>query len=351
MTQGTVSKKLGLTPAKSKGMEVAPTRIAELNSLLPGGYVYGKMNLVFGAPSSGKTTHIVETIADEMKKDKKMQFVLIPSERSEDLDYYKNNLGLPLDRTHLHMPEQFIFEEVMEKVEDILKVSHEHNIKAILIDSWDGLLANKQIYDTQGNRKKATKETVGAKAKAASDKFPLIKGLIADKKILFMVICQIRTGGIGGYTTFKTFAGGNALEHYSDIIVFQDIAGMIKKTINNREQVIGHETKFVLKKSKVNNNTHKGIQIPYYYDESWDNFLGTWIEAQHTGVVVKHGGGWFECSLFPPAGSKMQPRIRGEDNARAFFKDPDQVKAIQDLIDKVKSNTVSEDIIVEDEDY
>jgi len=50
-----LNDELGLTPATTKKKKVAPTRIPELNNeLLPNGYAYGKINLVFGEPSTGK---------------------------------------------------------------------------------------------------------------------------------------------------------------------------------------------------------------------------------------------------------------------------------------------------------
>jgi len=131
-----------------------------------------------------------------MQKDPDMNFVLIPSERGEDLDYYQQ-LGLDLDRTSLIEKDQYIMEEVIEQIEQILAVADKHNIKCIMIDSWDGLIPNQMLYDTQGNRKASTKQTVGAAAKVASEKLKTLKGLIGSKDILFLVVCQVRTGGIG----------------------------------------------------------------------------------------------------------------------------------------------------------
>ena len=87
--------------------------------------------------------------------------------------------------------------EVMEQRETLLKNAEKLGIKSVLIDSWDGMLSYKQLYDSEGNRKEITKETVAVKAAAGARLIPLIKGLVGSKKMLFLIICQVRTGGIG----------------------------------------------------------------------------------------------------------------------------------------------------------
>jgi RecA/RadA recombinase len=328
-----LEKELGLEPATLHKKKVAATTIPELNNeLLPGGFAYGKLNLVFGEPSTGKTTLLIQTIAEEMKKDPDMQFVLIPSERGEDMSYYEQ-LGLDLSRTWVIKKDQYIMEEVIEQVENILVNADKYNIKAILIDSWDGLIPNQRLYDTQGNRKEATKQTVAVGAKVASEKLPNIKGLIGTKDILFLVVCQVRQGGLGAYVQFKTFSGGNALIHNSDIVLMTEMAGFVRKKVDGKDITVGHNVKYTLKKTKLNSNAHKVIEVPYHYKDGWDTFKGIWVEALNIGAIEKLGGGWYECDLFPEQGAKDLRRIRGEDAAIAFFReDESRIEQLQTKI-------------------
>lgn len=323
---------LGLTRAVRKAYDVAPSRITELNSLLPGGFVYGKWNLVYGMPSAGKTTTTIQAIADAQAKDPEHHCVLVPAEKGEDLAYYEN-MGLDLSRTYIVDLDQYFIEDVFEKLENILKNSKELNIKSVVIDSWDGMLSHKQLYDAKGNRKAITQETVAVKAAAAARLIPIVKGYTGSKNILFMIICQVRTGGIGGYMTFEKFAGGNALEHNTDIAVYMGINGSIKEKVDDHDVQVGNEIKIVLKKTKVNANAHKGVVVPFIFESGWDSFRAIWVQAQEKGIVQKLGGGYFQCDLFPEEGKKKERKIRGEKLAIEFFKsDPKMVDQLTQLI-------------------
>ena len=101
--------------AKVKSYDICPSRIPELNGLLPGGFVKGKVNLLFGSASAGKSTTAIETIADEQKRDPDHVCLLIPSERGEDLSYY-SNLGLDMDGVLILDREVYILEEVFDYI-------------------------------------------------------------------------------------------------------------------------------------------------------------------------------------------------------------------------------------------
>lgn len=325
---------LGLTPANGIALQVAATRVPALNELLPGGMVYGKWNLFFGQPSSGKTTICVQTVADAMAADPEHKCVLIPAEKGEDLQYYER-MGLDLSRTYVIEKDQYIMEEVMEQLENIMKNAESLGIKSVIIDSWDGMLSYKQLYDSQGNRKDAVKETVAVKAAAGARLIPLIKGLTSSKKILFLIICQVRTKGIGGYTTYEGFAGGLALEHNTDVAVYMSISGKIVGDVDGNEQQIGNKVKFVLKKTKVNNKAHQWFEIPYTFEDGWDTFRSLWTTALEMGIIVNLGAGYFACDLYPEEGKKQEHKIRGEKKAIGFFQnDPTMIAKLQELVDQ-----------------
>lgn len=203
-------QKMGMKIGQVEKYKIMPTRVREFNNKLPGGWVFGKVNLVYGPKSSGKTTIFIESIGDAQKADPDHICLVIPSERGEDQSYYET-LGLNLNQTLFMPPNEksfYIMEESLAKLMDILS---DDLISSVLVDSWDAFLGFKQIYTPDGAKKEITKETVGAKAAAGSRIWPQLKSLIADKKVMMGIICQARTKGIGTYITSEGFSGGRVL--------------------------------------------------------------------------------------------------------------------------------------------
>jgi RecA/RadA recombinase len=344
-------QKMGLIKAESSEYDIVPTRVSELNELLPGGYPKGKMHVVYGKKSLGKTTTIIQAISDEMVKDKDHISLLIPSEVGEDLGYYEK-LGMPISEGRVLVMErdQYILEEVLVDIENYLKdpESGECLVNSILIDSWDGFLGNKQLYTPDGKRKEATRGSVGAKAAGASEKLPLIKPLAGRNNVLFMVICQTRVQGLGGYMPKDGFSGGNALEHYADTVTALTSAGAIKKVVDGRTNIIGQSVRFTLEKSKVNDNAHQSVTSDYVFKEGWDKVGGAFTAAVSMGIIKKGGAGYHTYAGYPLAGKgkTADTKLHGADKSKDFFKDPVQLDILIRIIDQVQER----DDLLTDED-
>jgi len=312
--------------------DVAPTRIPELNDLLPGGYVKGKVNLVYGAPSVGKTTSSIETIADDMAKDKEHVCLLIPSERGDDMIYYQDK-GLDISRTIIMKKQKYILEEVLD---DMDKYLTDDLVDSILIDSWDGLIGFKELYTPDGKKKEATRDTVAVKAAGGSKMIKRVKGLIADRNVLCIVIAQVRTQGLGSYIVTEGFSGGNALKHFTDVEVGLMLKGMFKEKVEGRDVNVGQKVKIILKKSKVNKNAHKSAETLYRFDGTWDQVEGIWNLALNRGIITKRGG-WYTYPGFPK-NKKGEGMLQGESTAKDFFQDDTNRLNLQKVVDYIQDH-------------
>jgi recombination protein RecA len=325
----------GMHQANVVNYNVCPTRIPELNALLPGGFVRGKVNMLFGSPSSGKSTTAVETIADEQKRDKDHVCLLIPAERGEDLPYYRN-LGLDMNRTIIMKKPQYILEDVMQFIEEVLE---QELVDSVLVDSWDGLIGYKELYTPDGKRKEATRDTVAAKAAGGSKTWKRIKGYIADRDVLFLVICQVRTKGLGSYIVTEGFAGGHALEHNLDLAAHMNLAKLHREKIDGKDVVTGQVIRIKIAKSKVNGNVHQQAEVIYKFGNSWDQVEGLWNVAVNSGLIIKTGG-WYEYPGFP-ANKSGARKIQGEVSAKDFFQDENVRSKLQEAIDYMDANPQS----------
>ncbi len=288
--------------------------------------------MLYGSPSSGKSTVAVETIADEQKRDKNHVCLLIPAERGEDLQYY-NNLGMDMHRVIIMKKPQYILEEVMQFIEDVLE---QELVDSVLVDSWDGLIGYKELYTPDGKRKEATRDTVAAKAAGGSKTWKRIKGYIADRDVLFLVICQVRTKGLGSYIVTEGFAGGFALEHNLDLAAHMNLAKLYREKIDGKDVVTGQVVRIKIAKSKVNGNVHQQTEVIYKFGNSWDQVEGLWNLALNSGLVIKTGG-WYEYPGFPTNKSGAR-KIQGESAAKDFFQDDFARTKLQAAIDYLDAN-------------
>lgn len=337
--------KLGIGLANAKPLEVMPTRVREFNDLLPGGFPYGKVTLVYGPNASHKTSVMVESIGMAQEADPEHYCLFVPAERGDDMNYYRDHLGLNLDQTIVVEPDEegyYMMEYTLEKIEKAMRDSG-GLIKSVILDSWDALVANKEVYDAQGTEKAVTKETVGAKAAVASKMWRKLKPMIDKYNVMFGIICQARTKGLGGYVVTEGFSGGKALEHNADLVVSQRSVKQVKKVISGQTVTTGHTIQFELKKIRVggkSQNLYKKLDVDNEFGEGWDMVSGLFDTAIGRGLIIKGGGGWYTFPGFPH-NAKGIPKLRGEDAAKSWFSDEESnLDLLGEMIDLFDSRGI-----------
>ena len=99
-----INKQFGADTVKLVGQHLEdmkirryPTPSLEVNEMLCGGFVVGKIVELYGENSSGKTSLALETIAHNMKLDPNFTAGFFETEESYDPNYAKM-LGIDLDR-------------------------------------------------------------------------------------------------------------------------------------------------------------------------------------------------------------------------------------------------------------
>ena len=317
--------------AKVEPYQVCPTAIPELNALLPGGFVKGKVCLLYGSPSAGKSTTSVGVIALEMKKDKDHICLLVPSERGDDLAYY-SKLGMDMNRTQVMMKEEYILEDVLEEIRLALK---DGLVDSVLIDSWDMLMGFKEMYDPKGVEKDVTKDTVMVKAAGSSKMWKRLKSHIADNKTLFLIVCQLRTK-MGMYGASEKFSGGFALEHSIDIGVKMSFVGLHKTKVEGRDEIDGQNVRISLDKSKVNGNAYKSVEVTFIRNKGWDKVTGLWNVAVASNLIAKTGG-WYSYRGFP-MNKAGDHKLQGEAKAKGFFDTESEFKILTQMVDFIQAN-------------
>lgn len=132
----------------------------------------------------------------------------------------------------------------------------------------------------------------------------------------------------------------NALEHNADLVVYQRTAKAVKQIKAGQTKIVGQTIRFELKKIRVGgkHTAHQPVDVDFIFGENWDQLGGLWETAITFDIIKKGGGGWFTYPGYP-ADSKGDHKIRGEDNAKSFFKDSEEARnTLSSLIDKVSGN-------------
>ena len=326
----------GLKSAKDLvGQKFIRTGVNELDGILDGGLPTGKVTQLWGPPGGGKTTLSMKAIGLMMSSDKAFNCVYVPCEEGANYGWF-GSLGVDMTRLRV-MPANkdrlYIMEDIFEK---LIPICNSGRVHAVIIDSWDGMSANKEMYDKKKDElRDMTAETVATKASAGSKIWKMLKGNIRANDILFIVISQQRVTNMIMGT--KGTSGGNALDHNVDLKIDIKIGDAIKDSSLNR---IGHRSLISINKTKLNKNVHQKVDVPYYYGgNTWDNGDAVFQRALHCGLITKKGA-WFEylgkSELFP---NRM---LQGEQNVRKeWFVLDEQLKALTSEMDDMNADKVA----------
>ena len=124
---------------------------------LPDGLPKKKVTLAYGPNASHKTSVMVEAVGMEQQQDPDHICLFVPAERGEDMAYYESKLGLQLGQTVVLPPDEkgyYMMEYVLESICETLE---QGLVDSVILDSWDALVANKEVYYTDGREKAVTR--------------------------------------------------------------------------------------------------------------------------------------------------------------------------------------------------
>ena len=321
---------------------------AELNQSLPpvqasrspslnwatsiGGFQPGKISVLYGPESSGKSLLAMMAVADAQKSDPEAIFIWFDAEFSFNLALFKK-IGGDASRLIVRKSNDplLIFDYIGGEMKEALQEGAP--IRGIIIDSIKAIR-----YPKETNMKQTTDQKMGGTgASYLPSTLKLVVPVIAEFNLLTFFIQQV-TMEIDPMKALRNpyvITEGRALKHAADlmleIIKLDTKNGVVEsgETITGAAQQTGHKVRVKVKKNRLGAPARMA-QFTYHYDHG---IIDTAIEIFELGKslgIVFHpiSGTTGKENTMMWAFGNYDP-IKGEDNMKAFVTSS---KRVQDEI-------------------
>lgn len=299
---------LGQNPRYAKKIK---TKRPSLDFVTDGGFPTGRLILVAGEKSSGKSSAVIQVadiIAEEVEKEGigNGKILYVDTEYTLTTDYVES-LGADPDRFDHAMPES------TEKMCDLIreKVS-EYSV--IVIDSINNSSSEEQL------EKNADQKTMANRASVLSAQLPIITGLCNQHNVTIFVISQIRQNinKKGPYDKEFVIPGGESLQHNATMII--EMKPSTKKKEGSSEfelydTIGGRMINIHVPKNKVG-KPFRTVQVEFTYSRGFTEHADVISSAQRLGLIVNKGA-WFYYG--------EDNKLQGESRLKQFFEDNPEI--------------------------
>ena len=252
-----------------KALPPIPTRSPSLNwALSVGGFQPGKVSVLYGPESSGKSLLAMMSVADYQKRDKEAIFIWFDAEFSFNLPLFKK-IGGDASRLVVRKSNDplkifdYIGGEMLEMLQDGAP------IRGFIIDSIKAIRYPKEV-----NMKQTTDQKMGGTgASYLPSALKLVIPVVAEYNLLTFFIQQV-TMEIDAMKALRNpyvITEGRALKHAADVmleIVKLDTKnGIIESgdTISGASQQTGHKVRIKVKKNRLGAPARMA-QFTWHYD-------------------------------------------------------------------------------------
>ncbi len=282
--EGEVIEDIQVVSTGSLGLDIA---------LGVGGLPRGRVVVIYGPESSGKTTLTLQVIAEMQKVAGTCAF--IDAEHALDIQYAQK-LGVNLQELLISQPDTG--EQALEIVDALVRSG---SIDLIVIDSVAALTPKAELEGEMGD------SLPGLQARLMSQALRKLTANIKKTNTMVIFINQIRMKIGVMFGNPETTTGGNALKFYASVRLDIRRTGSIKKA----EEVIGSETKVKVVKNKVA-SPFKVAEFDILYGEGISR-EGEIIDMGVNARILEKSGAWYAYN-----GEKIG---QGKDNAREFLRE------------------------------
>lgn len=247
-----------------------PTGIPSYDRLLGGGIARGKITLISGQPSVGKSTLCYSAIAEAQKLGLKP--LLYDVEHSYDASY---SATLGIDPTKLFIVREEYGEEGLDT---LLEAIESGEYQLIVIDSIGALLPRAVGEKSVGEK------TIGSQASLVSTFIRRAVSKLSLKNVALVCLTHefndIMSGGV------KASGGAKLMYHTSVHIRLKQKFGTVLKS---GDQTIGKVIVAEVKKNKLGPSEAKTAEAQFIYGEAFSKSADLLDSALDAGLIEKRG--------------------------------------------------------------
>jgi len=261
-------------PGQSEDISRQPSGILSLDIALGGGYPFGRIIELFGAPAGGKTTITLHAIASALSRGHVAAF--IDAEHALSLTYAET-LGVDTSKLLISQPDYG--EQALDAA---IKVAEKMNPgDLIVIDSVAALTPKAEIEG------RVEDNHVGLQARMMSQAMRALAAPLSASGAICMFVNQVRMKIGVTFGSPRTTPGGEALKFYSSQRLDIRSIGKIKQG----ELITGHKLQIEVVKNKVSPPFRKAnTRLVYGYGvpKAWDI-----LQMAEEHKVIEKKGAWY----------------------------------------------------------
>lgn len=272
--------------------ERIPTGSPAIDELTGGGIPCGLYSVAWGSKGCGKTSLAYSTVAEAQKMGKTCLYLdLEHSYDSKRAEVFGVN-------TEELIVANFAKAEMM--MDAIIKLCKEKAVGMIVIDSIQSMSPTGEQETKKGKELSVEHDTQALLARKLGQFFRMSAYYVSTSKCAVLLIGQSRMS-IGGYITMEMLSGGNALKHWSSLIIKLRRGKAVDAPMKSYKQYFidedtgkeryktvkepnGFNLVLKLDKTKIASKVEgTELQIPFYFDGGFDELITEGEENEDSG--------------------------------------------------------------------
>ena len=246
--------------------------IPQVDELLGGGIPYGTFTTIWGGKSAGKTTLALNMVREAQKQGKIVYYIAL-----EPLDLERaQQLGVNTDEL---MVGSFPIAE--HSLDSIIDVARQKLVDVIILDSIHSLSPKSEQQEKTGKEKSMEDDTMALLARKLSQFFRVAVHPLREGNIACLLIGQTRTSI--GFIAIEQLSGGNALKHYSKLILHMTrgqkanapTATIVDEEGIKQKVIVGFESKLKIDTTQISGTKPELtlLSLPYKFENGFNDLL------------------------------------------------------------------------------
>jgi recombination protein RecA len=237
--------------------ERIPFGIDQLDNLTSGGLSYGRMTLIYGEGSVGKTWLCQKLVANAQRLNKLILYVSL--DKSFEPDWW-TALGVNVEDLPVLVP------NYGEQAWELVHAAIEAEIDLVIMDSIDAIVptvvAEANMEDTSYGTEQAKCNTTGIR-----------KAIRLNSNTTLVLLNHCREG-IGRWAS-KSIPGGKAQEDFASMMLWVTRG----PAITEEDVRIGYTMRITVEKDKIGGHQYHKIELPFRYEGGVIDTIGGLISV------------------------------------------------------------------------
>jgi len=293
-----------------------------------GGLPHGRVTLIGGLESSGKSLIIGHILANAQKAGGIA--ILFDTENAISEDFLES-MGVdisPESENKLMLINEECLENIFEYIEMLIKKISEKNFNKPIIIAIDSIAGATTKVEQEGDYDKAGWNT--SKAIVLSQALRKITPQLGRHNATLVCTSQYRDKLGVTFGDALTFSGGHSLPYHSSVILKLKRIGKITVKVNGVDEIIGVNVRAEVVKNKIGPPFRK-VEFKVFFDRGIDN-EASWLTTLKAHDIVTVGGAWYTYNHTDETGEIIPIKFQEKTFKEKIMNVPEYKTALYELV-------------------